>query len=330
MEDKFAPKERVERLMEGREIDRPPVSAWQHFYDREWAPDKLAKATIEYQSKYNWDFVKINPRSSYYVEGWGARFKHTDKPDEKPTCESVSVKSSADWLNVKTLDIGDGAFAEQLKAADLISRQLDDKIDFFQTVFSPLSIAADMVASDDEFKKLLNAPKNLESALEAITVTLEDYIDQLLRIGVSGIFFATTEWATRDNITEEQYLEFGQPFDLRVLRAARPAKFNILHVCKRNNMLPLFKHYPVEIISWNKHEEGNLDFAQADKIFGQVFLGGADYLTTLLKGSPDDVRRQVKESIAEAGEHPLIVGPGCALKLGTPEANIRALREAVY
>jgi uroporphyrinogen decarboxylase len=330
MEDKFIPKDRVERLMEGREIDRPPVSCWQHFYDQEWSAEKLAKATIDYQNKYNWDFVKINPRSSYYVEGWGAKFKHSGKPDEKPIYEYAPIKSVQDWLAIKPLDIGDAAFGEQLKATDLISRQLDDKIDFFQTVFSPLSIAADMTASDDEFKKLLNAGKNLESALEAITATLEDYVDELLRIGISGIFFATTEWATRDNITEEQYLEFGQPYDLRILRAARPAKFNILHVCRRYNMLPLFKHYPVEILSWNKFEEGNLDFAQADKIFNQVFLGGADHLTSLLNGTPDDVRQQVKESIADAGDHPLLVGPGCALKLGTPEANIKALREAVY
>jgi uroporphyrinogen decarboxylase len=330
MEDKFSPKERVDRLMEGREIDRPPVSAWQHFYDQEWSAEKLAKATIEYQNTYNWDFMKINPRSSYYVEGWGAKFKHSGKPDEKPTFEFAPVKSSKDWLSIEPLDIGDGAFGEQLKATDLISRHLDDKLDFFQTVFSPLSIAADLTATDDEFKKLLNSGLNLESALEAITTTLEEYVDELLRIGVSGIFFATTEWATRDNITEEQYLEFGQPYDLRILRAARPAKFNVLHVCRRYNLLPLFKQYPVEIISWNKFEEGNLDFTQADKIFSQVFLGGTDHLETMLKGSPDDVRKQVKESIADAGEHPLMIGPGCALKLGTPVENLKALRHAVY
>lgn len=329
MEDKFLPKERVERLMEGREIDRPPVSCWQHFYDQEWSADKLVKATIEYQNKYNWDFVKINPRSSYYVEGWGAKFKHSDKPDEKPTLEYAPIKSAQDWLSIKPLDIGDAAFGEQLKATDLISKQLDDKIDFFQTVFSPLSIAADMTASDDEFKKLMNSGLNLESALEAITATLENYVDQLLRIGVSGIFFATTEWAARDNITEEQYLEFGQPYDLRILRAARPAKFNILHVCRRYNMLPFFKHYPVEILSWNKFEEGNLDFAQADKIFSQVFLGGADHMTALLKGTPEDISKQVEESMADAGDHPLIIGPGCSLKPSTPETNIRALRQAV-
>ena len=73
-----------------------------------------------------------------------------------------------------------------------------------------------------------------------------------------------------------------------------------------------------------------VDFAQADKIFSQVFLGGTDHLETMLKGSPDDVRKQVKESIADAGEHPLMIGPGCALKLGTPVENLKALRQAVY
>jgi methionine synthase II (cobalamin-independent) len=174
----------------------------------------------------------------------------------------------------------------------------------------------------------LESGNNLEPALEAITTTLSKYVQRLMRLGVSGIFFATTEWATRDVITEEQYLQLGQPYDLRVLENARPAKFNILHVCKANNMLALFKHYPCDILSWNKFEPGNLDFAQADKIISKTFLGGIDHIETLPKGTPEDVNAQVHASIAEADNHPLIIGPGCALKMRTPETNLIALRNS--
>jgi hypothetical protein len=37
-------------------------------------PPITCQATLEYQNKYGWDFIKINPRSSYYIEGWGAKF----------------------------------------------------------------------------------------------------------------------------------------------------------------------------------------------------------------------------------------------------------------
>jgi uroporphyrinogen decarboxylase len=330
MKDKFTHKQRLENLLEGKEIDRPPVSAWRHFFDKEWTADDLADSMFEFQKQYDWDFMKINPRASYYIEGWGGRHKPSGKPDEKPLLENAPIKNPKDWPSLKPLDIHGGAFGEQLKAVDMINRRLDGQLDFFQTVFSPLSVAADLAESDFEFKRLLDYGSNLESALEAITATLEDYVQELLRIGVSGIFFATTEWAARDNITEEQYLQYGQPYDLRILAAARPAKFNILHVCKRYNMLPLFKQYPADILSWNKFEEGNMDFAQADKIFTQVFLGGTDHIQTLVNGNADDITNQVKQSLAEAGSHPLIVGPGCALKMGTPAANLDTLRKSVY
>ena len=153
----------------------------------------------------------------------------------------------------------------------------------------------------------------------------------LFRVGlvVTGIFFATTEWATRKNISEEQYLQYGEPYDLRVLARAKGAEMNILHVCMEYNMLPLFKNYPIDILSWNKFEPGNMDFAQAHNIFSQPFLGGVDHLNTLIDGGAGDVTNQIHESLEDAGSHPLIIAPGCTMKLGTKEENVKALREAI-
>lgn len=329
MADELTHKERLEGLLSGCEIDRPPVSAWRHFYENELTAEGLAEMMLGFQQEFDWDFMKINPRACYHVESWGVRFKYSGKADEKPVQEFSPVKSEDDWLKIKPLDPESGSFGEQLRTVDLIKNGLDGKLDFVQTVFSPLSIAADLTESGQVFKALLESGANLEVALESITVTLEKYVARLLQIGVSGIFFATTEWATRDNVTEEQYLQYGQPYDLRVLKAAGEAKFNILHICKQYNMLTLFKNYPVDIISWNKHEPGNMDFSQADKIFSQVFLGGIDHIHTLAGGSPRDVATQLKAAIADAGNHPLIIAPGCSLRMGTPDENLWAMRELI-
>lgn len=326
---KLSHKERVERLLEGKEIDRAPVSAWRHFYNREDSADNLAAAMLDFQKKFNWDFMKINPRASYYVEDWGCRFSRPATEFEKPQVLNTAVSDSSDWLKIKKLDIQNGAYGEQLKAVDMIIKALDHSLDCVQTVFSPLSIAADLTGSDTIFAELLSNRTNLESALQAISDTVTDYVDRLLKIGVSGIFFATTEWGTRDRITEEEYLEFGRPFDMKVMEAARRAKFNIVHVCKQNNLLPLFKHYPCQLLSWNKHEPGNLDFGQAKSIFSQAFLGGVDQIDTLQYGNAADIIRQCKDAMIEADGHPLIIAPGCALKVTTPLDNIRALRDSV-
>ncbi len=282
---------------------------------------------LEFQREFDWDFMKINPRAGYYVEDWGVKFQFGGRPGGKHLRLNSVITSADDWLKIKPLNPSMGSYGEQLKAVELIRDGLDGKLHFFQTIFSPLSVAADLTDSDQAFIELMDSGKNLAAALEAITVTLETYVDKLMGLGITGIYFATTEWASRKNITEEQYLLYGKPYDLRVLAKAKSAEMNILHVCMEYNLLPLFKDYPFDILSWNKFEPGNLDFAQADKIFSQPFVGGVDHLNTLIHGAPDDVSRQIKESLSDAGEHPLIVAPGCTMKLGTKVENIRALRK---
>jgi len=321
--------ERLKRLLEYKEVDRPPVSAWRHFYRQERSAENLASAMLNFQREYDWDFMKINPRASYYVEDWGCRFTESTDDRTKPKMISGAVADPADWLKIKELDPCSGSFGEQLKAVKLIGDGLNGTLDYVQTVFSPLSIAADLVGSDDLFAELLEDRTNLEPALEAITRTLVRYVSELLKIGVSGIFFATTEWGTRDRISEEEYLEFGRPYDLRVLESAIGAKFNIVHVCKQNNLLPLFKNYPCRFLSWNKHEQGNLDFAQAKNIFSKAFIGGIDQNGAMLDADPAEISSQFRQALAEADGHPLVIAPGCAMKVTTPEENIRALRACV-
>jgi len=320
-------KDRVSKIISGDEPDRPAISAWNHFYSRETTAEDLALVMLEFQGEYDWDFMKINPRAGYFVEDWGVKFKFGGRPGGKHLRLNSVVSSADDWLKIKPLDILKGSYGEQLKAVALIKDGLDGKLHFFKTIFSPLSVAADLAESDEAFIKLMDSGANLEAALEAITTTLEAYVDKLMSLGITGIYFATTEWATRKNISEEQYLQYGKPYDLRVLAKAKSAEMNILHVCMEYNMLTLFKGYPFEILSWNKFEPGNLNFAQADKLFSQPFVGGVDHLSTLIHGTPDDVRKQVKESLVDAGEHPLIIAPGCTMKLGTKVENIRALRQ---
>jgi len=322
-------KERITRLLSGQDIDRLPVSAWNHFYDKETEAESLAKVMLSFQDQYDWDLMKINPRATYYVEDWGVEMKFGGRENGKHLRLASPIKTSNDWLKIKPLDISTGAYGQQLQAVEFIKKGLDNKLHFFQTVFSPLSVAGDLTETDDAFIALMTKGTNLELALEAITRTLETYVERLMKIGVTGIFFATTEWASRKNISEEQYLQYGEPYDLRVLAKAKGAELNILHVCMEQNMLPLFKKYPFDILSWNKFEPGNMDFAQADKIFSQPFLGGMDHLKTLIQGSPEEVTAQVGESIRDAGAHPLIVAPGCTMKLGTRPDNIKALRESV-
>jgi uroporphyrinogen decarboxylase len=330
MGDSLSHKERIDRHLNGGEIDRPAVSAWRHFYDRENSKDDLVKSMIDFQRKFDWDFIKINSRASYHVEDWGVRFAVSKDLMKKPVGEYFPVSKKTDWEKIKPLDYKSGALGEILNAGKDILAALGSEVFCVPTIFSPLSIAADLVESDEELIELIiDGPDELHSALKNIAGTFKGYVKEMISLGMAGIFFATTEWASRDRLTEDQYLEFGRPYDLEVLQSASGGFFNIMHVCKTNNMLPIFRDYPVPVISWNPFEEGNLSIEQADQIMDKVFLTGSDQTETLRDGSAEDIKMQVIESLKSVDEGRLIVGPGCAVKVDTPDDNLYALAQSV-
>ncbi len=330
MKSELSGKERIDRILSGLEIDRPAVSAWRHFYERENTGPDLVKSMMEFQARFEWDFIKINSRASYHVEDWGVEFEFSSDPLIKPVGKRFPVETKSDWMKIKPLDWRKGSLGEVLKAGEEIVRQAGPDIYCLPTVFAPLSIAADLVVSDGRFKNLLeDGPDELQAALNAISETFEGYVAEFLDIGMAGIFLATTEWATRDRLTEEQYLEFGRPYDLRILKAASSGVVNVMHVCKSNNMLPLFRDYPVPILSWNPFGEGNLTISQAAQISDKLFMTGVDQNGTLRQGPARAISEQIMNSLAEVLPGRLIAAPGCAVKVDTPESNLRALADTV-
>jgi uroporphyrinogen decarboxylase len=330
MGEQLTHRERVERVLTGGEVDRPVVSAWRHFYDRENTKSGLVESMLGFQKKFDWDFIKINSRASYHVEDWGVRFRYSDDPLVKPTPESFPVGNKLDWKKIVLLDWKSGALGEILSAGKDILAQSGSDLICLPTVFSPLSIAADLVGEDKRFINMVQeSPDDLHGALESITATFSGYVREFIRVGMAGVYFATTEWASRDRITEDQYLEFGRPYDLKILQAAGGGIFNVVHVCKANNMLPLFRDYPAPVLSWNPFEGGNLSIHQAAQITDKIFLTGIDQKGVLLNGSEDQIKRQVENSLDDAPQGRLMVGPGCALKVDTPDENLFALSNAV-
>lgn len=58
-------------------------------------------------------------------------------------------------------------------------------------------------------------------------------------------------------------------------------------------------------------------------------MGGVAEDTTLLRGDPGAVASAVSSALAETRGRRVLITPGCGADPSTPEANLRALREAV-
>lgn len=323
-------KERIQNLLKSEPIDRVPVSFWRHFYHKEKTAEGLAEAMLAFQKKFDWDLMKINPRAAYHVQDWGAILKFSDDEFVKTKIIDYPVEKTSDWEKLKILNPTQGALGEQLRALSLIKKGLKNSVHFVETVFTPLSIAGDLVEDEQILvKDLRENPKIIHQALEIITSSFEKFVVEVLNAGVSGIFLATTQWASANNITKEEYLEFGKPYDLRILRAAQEAELNILHVCEPNNFLELSVDYPADIVNWDASDSTNLTLEKGAELLQKVVLGGIDHKVDLLRDNSDEIlekARSIKESMQNKR---WILGPGCTYEPAVPEENLQVLRGEV-
>ena len=329
MTDSMNHRERVLACLAGNDVHRPPASMWRHFYAEETAPDTLAEAMLGFQREYDWDFMKVNPRASYHAEDWGLAMRAGG--DGSPVPVSWPVSEPADWTRLEVLDPHAGVLGEQLEALRLIAKGLEGRVPFLMTVFTPLSIAARLVPSEETFvRHLREHPDEVRHALEVVTETFSRYTNACLDVGASGLFYATTSWATTDSMTLDEYNRFARPYDLRVLDSASGAEFNLLHVCRDNNMLAELGDYPVHAFNWDAHGEGNLSLEEGRAALApKVVVGGLPHKDGLVDASPEDLAREVASTTGAMGSGGWMLGTGCTFPPDTPGVNVRAIADSV-
>ena len=321
--------ERVRAALKGDGVDRPPVSMWRHFFGQETSAEGLATAMVAFQRRFDWDFMKVNPRASYHGEGWGLRVRYDG--EAAPQAVETPVRQPDDWLALEVLDLDSGVLAEQLYALELIGRELRGEVPFLMTVFTPLSVAARLAPSEELFlQHLREHTDKVQHALEVVTETFTRFSKACLERGASGLFYATTGWATTQRMTVEEYQLFARPYDLKLLEGLPEAEFHLLHVCQNHNMLHALKDYPVHAFNWDARGEGNSSLAEGKALVeGCAIIGGVAHRSAILQATPQTLEAEVRGMLLAIGKKGWMLGTGCTFPPHTPEANIRAVRQSV-
>lgn len=328
MPEKSSHRERLKMILSGQKPDRFAASAWRHFYHRETTAENLAEALIEFQKRFDWDFMKINPRASYHMEDWGLKLAWSTSEFEKHIKTAFPVKNISDWDKIAVLKPTAPVLAEHLKAIALIKKAFPKDLPLFMTVFNPLGIARYLVGNADKLKEHLDLDeKRVLTALENITVTFEHYTAEIRNAGADGLFYATLEWASSDMITYDQYARWCRPLDLRIIKAAGGDAINILHVCARNNFLKELADYPVQMVNWDDAHPTNANLDDSFAILGdKTVAAGLDYTGWLLQASPDEITTEMGKIKKRMTNKKFIFAPGCAIDPKVPYDNLMAVK----
>ena len=51
--------QRIEALLGGKKLDTPSMNLWKHFPPYDEQPSTLIEKTVQFQERFDWDFVKV-------------------------------------------------------------------------------------------------------------------------------------------------------------------------------------------------------------------------------------------------------------------------------
>ena len=322
-------RERVYAALSGKTVDRIPISLWRHFPDRDLDPLALAEALVAFHRLYDLDFIKLMPNGVYGVEDWGCEIAYQGGSSGARTCVRHAVRRIEDWDRLRPLDPSAGALGRELECLRAVCAGRGDDAPVLQTIFSPFTLARKVAGPDLVAETMVRAPDRLHAALDMISGTVDSYMGACLEAGADGFFFAS-QTATPEVMTLEEHTRFVEPYDLRVLAAARRGGAIVLFHLHgdRPYVTGLAARYPVQALNWHDRRTS----PSLLEAFGQVsqcLVGGLDERVSMITATPEAVRAQVRDAVSQCRGRRLIVGPGCVIDLQVPEANLAAAREAV-
>ena len=311
--------ERIRTLLDGKPLDRPARSLWKHFPIVDQEADSLARRTIEFQDRYDWDFVKICHHGLYSIEDWSSEIRWPRHELERGEVVRYGIARSADWRSLEPLNPAKGALGRELEVVRQVAARFCGEVPVLPTVFSPLTTAIKM-RGEALFEDIKGDPDALGAALSVITDTTARFVTELVRAGADGVFFAT-QLATTDALTAEQYRRFGREYDLPVLEAAAGTWFNVLHIHGLEPMAAELADYPVQALNWHDRRS-NVPLGEMRSITGKLPVGGIDELGVLDNAAEAELTAHLREAL-EACDGRLVLGPGCVVPLEVPEEAIR-------
>jgi len=320
-------RERIKAVLAGKPVDRVPAGFWRHWPGDDQRADTLADVTLDFQRRYDLDFIKFPVSSTFCVDDYGVKHAYRGKASGDREHLERPIKRLEDWDRIEPLDATRGTFGLNLQSLRMVIDGKQPDTPVILTVFNPLAMACYLAGDELCLSHLRSEPERVQHALKALSATCSSLVKHAVDAGCDGIFLSARA-ASYEMMSEEEYDCFGRPWDLEVLEAASAGWFNVLHLHGQHPMFVSLSDYPVQAINWHDRSAGP-SLAEAGKLCSKALMAGVEQQKTLYFGTPEEVEQQVHDAISQTGGRRLIVTPGCTYALGVPHSNLLAMRRAV-
>ena len=97
-------RERLEATFAGEVVDRPAAALWRHWPVDDLHGEELARATLNFQQTYDFDFIKVTPNSNYCVAGYGAQIRWEGSEEGTYVWGRRVIQTVDDWAKLRPLN----------------------------------------------------------------------------------------------------------------------------------------------------------------------------------------------------------------------------------
>ena len=320
--------ERVRAALSCEAVDRPPYSFWTHLPGIDLDARRLAEETAAFAARYDLDFIKSMPNGLYCVEDWGCVCDYSDiERGGVATVVTAAVNAVDDWGRLERVDVTRGSFGRELEhLATLIGHA--GAVPVLATAFSPLTIAGKLSKGVSR-EHVTQDPRAVRLGLETITEATCTFVQETIARGCAGVFFALQE-ATHSAFDEAVYRAIGEPYDRRVLQAAKEAGgwFNVVHMHGEDILFDLISTYDVSALNWHIGETPPA-IAEYRSAGGVKPIVGGLQRRHLTLGDHAAVEADIVRAMSESDGRGLLLAPACVIRHPVDDETLKWTAERI-
>ncbi len=329
-------RERVERVLRGEKVDRPPllpilhtalaplagVPLGRYFTDAE----EMAGVAIEGFRRFGLDGVQLTLGVTGEVEALGAAVEQP--ADGAPLLRQHLLADPARLGGLRALDpTAGGRMPLFFAATERVARAIGTEAFVLPTLRGPLLMASQLRGVEQVLMDMMDDPEGLERILDFTTEVALRVGTALLATGAHGL--ALGEATCSPNfISPASYRRFVQPRHARLVAALKAAGWPAvgLHIC--GGTLPILEG----VIATGVHfMDVDYQVPAADALAlagGRIALrGNLDPSALFRFGTPAQVREGTAGLARGVSGARWILSSGCDIPPGTPAENLTAFVE---
>lgn len=284
---------------------------------------QMAVAAASAHELYGWQAANLPTDLIVEAEALGAQIDfRADMPEPMWSLVSEPLFYTPAEVAVPRGDIAQrGRIPLVCEGIRELKARVGDKIAVGAWIAGPFTLGLYTVDYDTFLVDVKRAPREVARALDEFTDALITVAHAYRNAGAD--FITIHEMGGSPSVVGPSHFETLLLPRLKQLVAGIPAP-TILSVCgNTNNAMELLAQAGASAL----HVDQTNDLKHSREILGKdaVLLGNLDPVTTLVYGTPEQIRAAVERAAAAGAS---AVTPGCDLYLATPEENMLAFEQA--